>query len=136
VLVDAAPPIASVDAAPEDAGPRQKIVVSVCLSIVRTPRITFAARDLTFQQAVVEEIAKIILANPQLAHIELEGHTDPSEQLIVGQQRADVVAAEFIRLGVDPSRLVTTNAGSSKPIVPDINDANRAKNRRVELIIR
>ena len=41
----------------------------------------------------------------------------------------------LVRLGVSSDRLVAKGYGADKPLVPNSTDANRAKNRRVQVII-
>lgn len=73
------------------------------------------------------------------AHFLIEGHTAdvnrPSEQLELSVQRAERIAEELVKRGLDPSRIQTTGYGSTKPIAPNNTRENRAKNRRVEITI-
>lgn len=133
------------DACPDHPGrhhvdPKQNgcpaVVVSVCLSIVMPPKITFGPNATTpLSTTTIEMVAETMKNNPQV-NVEIEGHTDPTENSAIGAKRADAVKAELVRRGVDQARLTTTNAGATKPLVPNTSDVNRAKNRRVELIVK
>jgi OOP family OmpA-OmpF porin len=46
---------------------------------------------------------------------------------------ADAVKAWLVAHGVDAARMSTHGYGDSVPLVPNTSDANRAKNRLVEL---
>jgi OOP family OmpA-OmpF porin len=54
--------------------------------------------------------------------------------MTLSQGRAQVVVQALVgQYGIDPSRLVAKGYGETKPVVPNSNPANMAKNRRVEL---
>ena len=69
----------------------------------------------------------------------LVGHTDDkgtetyNEDL--SRRRANAVANYLISRGVPSSRVATSGRGESEPIAPNDTDANRQKNRRVEVAI-
>ena len=56
--------------------------------------------------------------------------------LRLSQRRAAEVARYFIAKGIDESRLLSEGLGSSLPLVPNDTDENRARNRRVEILIK
>ena len=49
--------------------------------------------------------------------------------------RAVSMAHELLRGGVDPGRMVVSGYADTQPLVPNSNAKNRAKNRRVEIIL-
>jgi len=53
----------------------------------------------------------------------------------LSQQRADAVRDGLIKLGVAADRLEAKGYGQDKPLVPNTSAANKAKNRRVQLMI-
>ena len=73
--------------------------------------------------------------------IHVEGHTDSdgdaAMNLALSQQRAQSVL-EFLasEAGLDRSRLESAGAGESKPVVANDSTENKARNRRVEIIVR
>jgi OOP family OmpA-OmpF porin len=68
--------------------------------------------------------------------IEVSGHTDAVGQPVANQrlseQRAQAVADYMVRQHVDRSRVETLGFGETKPVAPNDNESNRAKNRRIE----
>lgn len=90
--------------------------------------------------ALVQEIADVLQRRAEIQEVEIQGHTDNTGSapynMRLSQQRADSVRQELIRLGVDTSRLSAKGYGQEKPLLPNVSDANRARNRRVQLIIK
>jgi outer membrane protein OmpA-like peptidoglycan-associated protein len=89
--------------------------------------------------AIVEEVAEFMKNSPELA-LEVQGHTDnagtPLTNQTLSQNRAQAVADALTRLGVDASRLTVKGYGDAKPLAPNTTEANRAKNNRVQLVVR
>ena len=69
-----------------------------------------------------------------------EGHTcdvgNEAYNMRLGQKRADIVRNFLISRGFNANKVVAISKGQSSPIVPNTDEANRKKNRRVVLIIR
>ena len=88
---------------------------------------------------LLAQVADVLLRNPQVQHVEIQGHTDnrgkPDANLQLSQQRADAVRAWLVDAGVEPSRLVAKGYGDSQPLVPNRTERDRARNRRVEFVI-
>ena len=72
-------------------------------------------------------------------HILVEGHTDDTGSdeynMKLSQQRAEAVVKYFESVGVSRSRMQEKWYGESQPKYPNDSEANREKNRRVELAI-
>jgi outer membrane protein OmpA-like peptidoglycan-associated protein len=88
---------------------------------------------------LLADIADVMIRNPQLAQVEVQGHTDytgtAGYNQELSQQRADAVRSWLIASGVEASRLTAVGYGRTRPIAPNITEANRALNRRVEFVI-
>jgi len=98
-----------------------------------------SANILPESQGLMTEIADAILRNPRIKRVEIQGHTDntgPAEHnQSLSEQRAEAVRAWLTGHGVGPDRLVAKGYGQSKPLVPNVTSANKARNRRVQFII-
>ncbi len=85
----------------------------------------------------LEKLAR--LARLRRGTVRVEGHTDDigSERfnLVLSELRAHVVALALARLGVEAKRLQPKGYGETRPVAPNDSDANRARNRRVEVIL-
>jgi outer membrane protein OmpA-like peptidoglycan-associated protein len=89
--------------------------------------------------AILEEIADVLRTHTEITSIEIQGHTDDSgtpqyNQRLSGD-RANAVREALILNGVEPNRLSARGYGQERPLVPNTSEANRAKNRRVQLVI-
>jgi len=69
----------------------------------------------------------------------VEGHTDSdgsaSTNWDLSVQRAASVVKELVKNGVKPERITAAGRGLYDPAVPNNNRQNKAKNRRVEIIL-
>ena len=90
-------------------------------------------------EPILLEVADALLRNPGLELVEIQGHTDNSGarelNMRLSQQRAEAVRRWLIQHGVEPTRLMARGYGPSRPIVPNITQQNRARNRRVQFRI-
>lgn len=88
---------------------------------------------------LLAEVADLLLTQPGLLHVRVEGHTDnigqPTRNLALSQRRAEAVRARLVTHGVEPSRLTAQGYGSAHPLLPNITQQNRSRNRRVQLSI-
>jgi OmpA-OmpF porin, OOP family len=99
-----------------------------------------AKADLTRDSTeTLRELADIANACPAF-RIEIEGHTDAEgtdeRNQRLSDRRAQAVADYLVRLGVAPSRLTTVGYGATRPIADNDTDAGRARNRRIEFVVR
>ena len=76
----------------------------------------------------------------QSTRIEVSGHADrsgtPAYNQRLSQRRADAVAAELVRQGVNRSEIGIQAFGESRPLVPTADGVREPQNRRVEIVLR
>jgi outer membrane protein OmpA-like peptidoglycan-associated protein len=86
-------------------------------------------------EQILDEVVDVIVKNPQIRRIRVEGHTDnrgiPQKNIELSRARAQAVMAYLVKQGIDPNRLEAEGYGASQPLVPNLSPSNRAKNRRV-----
>jgi OmpA-OmpF porin, OOP family len=74
------------------------------------------------------------------ANIEVAGHTDSdgddATNQSLSEKRAQAVADYLIKAGLPPDRLKAEGYGSSKPVADNDTDEGKAKNRRIEFVVR
>ena len=88
----------------------------------------------------LEKVAAFIISHPELS-AEVQGHTDdrpirnqryPSNWEL-SADRATQVAKTLVELGANPKQVAAKGFGEYRPITPNASDADRLKNRRVEI---
>jgi outer membrane protein OmpA-like peptidoglycan-associated protein len=87
----------------------------------------------------LEKVAKLLIINP-LLRIKIEGHTDnkgsAAANQLLSENRAKAVAEALKKMGIPETVVIETQGyGFSQPLVPNSTDENRAKNRRVNILI-
>ncbi|MCB9760160.1 MAG: OmpA family protein [Alphaproteobacteria bacterium] len=89
--------------------------------------------------SLLDEIATVIKANPQIKKIRIEGHTDADgsdvANLKLSQDRAKAVMDYLVEAGVEAGRLSSAGFGESVPIADNDTPEGKAQNRRVEFLI-
>lgn len=92
--------------------------------------------------AALDKIAKFLKTAPN--KIVIEGHTDDEpvsggefeSNWELGASRATSVVRYLVKVhGFDPKRLSAISYADTKPLVPNTTPENRAKNRRIEILI-
>ena len=85
---------------------------------------------------VVDEVARIILGDPKITKVHIEGHTDKAgsraSNIDLSRRRAMSVKARLVELGVDEAKLTAEGFGFDRPIADNMTVEGRTKNRRVE----
>jgi peptidoglycan-associated lipoprotein len=75
--------------------------------------------------------------NPQVK-IRIEGHTCNlgrlEYNLALGDRRANEAKKHLAGLGINPNRIAAVSYGEEKPMMPNLNESNRSKNRRAEFV--
>lgn len=142
-VVDGQLPESPVDMTPEEIS-RYRLI----LDSMHSSEVFFVASDLKFKPDSAEfvpdaadgldELAEII--NKKRLYIEIVGHTadvgDRGSQYELSRKRAESVKEELISLGVKEHRLSTKGYGGNKPLADNSSAEGRARNRRVEFLIK
>jgi len=111
-------------------------------SVARTYLVFFDwdRADLTARAREIIAEAARNARQVQSTRIEVAGHADRSGSAQynqrLSQRRADAVAAELVRDGVNRSEIVVTAFGESRPLVPTADGVREPQNRRVEIVLR
>lgn len=105
-------------------------------------RVHFDTGRATIQRrshSVLEQVAGVLEARPEISLLRVQGHTDDrgaeDDNLALSQQRAAAVKAFLIERGVAARRLSARGYGESHPIADNATAQGRADNRRVEFHI-
>jgi outer membrane protein OmpA-like peptidoglycan-associated protein len=88
---------------------------------------------------ILEQIVTIMKENPDYLLV-INGHTDnvgnPELNQILSEKRANSVQNYLIKGGISPFRLTAKGYGDTQPVVENTTKENKAKNRRVEFIVK
>ena len=124
------------------AQPRRPSVVIRGRNLQIRRRINFVTNSAEIAEAsfgLLAEIADVLIRNPNLRRVEIQGHTDDrggaARNQTLSQSRADAVRNWLSSHGVEASRLEARGYGQARPLVPNITAGNRARNRRVQFVI-
>jgi outer membrane protein OmpA-like peptidoglycan-associated protein len=89
-------------------------------------------------QSSLVEVVDLLQTEPS-KKIRVEGHTDSSGDAAtnsgLSQQRADSVREALINLGIEGDRITAIGMGQEFPIASNADEAGRARNRRVDVIL-
>jgi len=87
----------------------------------------------------VKAVAELMLAEPEIRHIVVKGHTDArgadNLNLTLSQNRSQSVVNQLVAYGVTSNRLTAEGFGETQPIGDNKTDDGMQKNRRTEFII-
>lgn len=90
-------------------------------------------------QGLLDRLIEAALRCPT-ANIEVAGHTDsdgdPAANQALSAKRAQSVADYLIQAGLPADRLKALGYGSNQPLASNDTDEGKAKNRRIELLVR
>lgn len=88
---------------------------------------------------VLDELATLLLAHPELEHVEIQAHTSSENPAVVGmqlsQQRAELIQGQLVDRGVPAGRLQAQGYGDSQPVAPNTTEFGRKKNERISFVI-
>ncbi len=86
----------------------------------------------------IKQIAEALNTNPDI-NITVEGHTDsdgtPERNWDLSVLRATTVVKALTQNGVDPKRISACGRAFYSPVAPNDTEANKARNRRTEIIL-
>jgi outer membrane protein OmpA-like peptidoglycan-associated protein len=89
--------------------------------------------------SLIENIANVLKENPGIELVEVAGHADMDGTEAINkpltQKRAKAVMEALKKLGVDEKRMRSEGYSSHCPVDPGTTEEQKAKNRRVEIII-
>jgi outer membrane protein OmpA-like peptidoglycan-associated protein len=89
---------------------------------------------------LLDSVAAVLKEHPEILKIEVQGHTDNkgSKQLNakLSDDRAKAVMDSLVKRGVEAGRLISKGYGPDVPIADNKTDEGRAKNRRVQFIVK
>jgi outer membrane protein OmpA-like peptidoglycan-associated protein len=89
-------------------------------------------------KALIDRLIGALNTCPE-ATLNVAGHSDgsghPRRNLVLSKRRARTATSYMIHKGIDAGRLVAIGYGDKRPVAPNDTQANRAKNRRIEVAI-
>ena len=122
--------------------PKNPLVQLTKGEIIIRQQIQFAvdsAQILPASTGLLTEIADVLIKNPGVRKVEVQGHTDnsgaPAHNQTLSEDRANAVMSWLTQHGVSADRLTAKGYGDTKPLAPNVTETNKARNRRVQFII-
>jgi outer membrane protein OmpA-like peptidoglycan-associated protein len=86
----------------------------------------------------LDYVAQLLRERPSL-RVEVAGHTDADHQHDYNQRlserRAEAVRTYLVQAGVPTTQLTAKGYGETRPLLPNTRAVNKARNRRVELVV-
>ncbi len=88
---------------------------------------------------ILDDVASLLMRNPQIRLVRVEGHTDwigsDAYNQKLSEARANSVRNYLIQKGIEPDRLQAAGYGESRPIADNNTVMGRARNRRTEFTV-
>lgn len=101
--------------------------------VAQSPEVTIDS------MVMIEQLAELLKERDDIEKVEVQVHTDdsgsPQYSRRLSQQRADRIAQLLTQLGVPERRITAKGYGPDQPLVPNVSEANRAKNNRVQIVL-
>jgi len=115
----------------------EKVLPGTVTILVEAPGY-FASTNEFSVKALEDTQARILLnKRPDKPNVVVQGkELKLKKQAHFQHDSAEILPDSMAILGVEPSRLEAKGYGDTKPLMPNTTDANKARNRRVQLIIK
>jgi outer membrane protein OmpA-like peptidoglycan-associated protein len=88
---------------------------------------------------VLESVQAILRGHPEIARVEVQGHTDnvgdAERNTALSERRAESVRRWLVEHGIEAGRITAHGFGPAQPIESNSTEAGRSRNRRVEFHI-
>ncbi len=126
----------------DDGCPDQSAITVTCRAIEIRDTIYFETDRAVIQRRsydLLNQIAAVLSARPDIRRISIEGHTDDrgsdAHNQDLSTRRAQAVREYLLTQGIAAERLTSQGFGESRPIDSNRTPRGRAANRRVEFVI-
>jgi len=131
-------PVMDVKAERPPPGPDKIILTPSNIAIIDKIQFETGKADLKpVSFPVLDDVVRVMKENPQIEEVVVEGHTDSTGTADINrklsQGRAESCMKYIVSKGVKQGRLTAQGYGPDRPIAPNDTEANRARNRRVEM---
>ncbi|WP_437638869.1 OmpA family protein [Sorangium sp. So ce854] len=119
----------------------RRIQGSAEIEIMKQVEFEFdSSRILPQSYPILDEVVRLLKANPEIKLLSIEGHTDNQGTIDyndrLAHNRAIAVRIYLINKGVQSERLSSVGYGSRRPLVSNDTPEGRQRNRRVEFHIK
>lgn len=105
-----------------------------------TVRFRSGSADLSDESRAIVDRLTVVTLRCVNARIEIGGHTDTDgnfqSNAELSRRRSETVAAYMVRAGVPAERLEPVGYGQTVPVAPNDTPENKAKNRRIEFVVK
>ncbi len=105
-----------------------------------TVRFRSGSAELSDESRAIVDRLTLVTLRCVNARIEVGGHTDTDgnfqSNADLSRRRSETVAAYMVRAGVPVERLEPVGYGQTVPVAPNDTPENKAKNRRIEFIVK
>ena len=91
-------------------------------------------------RVILDNLVEQIDQQDDVAGVVITGHTDnignAADNRVLSRKRMLEVSNYLIAAGVSAGQIEERHAGEAQPMVPNQNEANRSRNRRVDILLR
>ena len=126
----------------EDGCPDERVQVTAEKIVILQKVLFYYDEDRIKEESfsLLDEVTQVLVANPQIKRVRVEGHTDTRGRAAYNQRLSDARARAVMKYltehGVAKARLLSKGFGASRPLVtPETGEEDYQTNRRVEFII-